>query len=96
MGDGLYSTLMHINEGNAHGTQGNAPTRLNFQHSILLTFELFSTRKSLIYFFLGLLISSSSVLLSLFDSDYELYFKTQKPFFILKESSKLHNIKLPS
>ena len=53
MGDVMDSTIMHFNEGNAHGTQGNAPTRLNFQHSILLTFELFSTRKSLMYFFSG-------------------------------------------
>ena len=48
------------------------------------------------YFFLGLLISSSSILLSLFDTCYELSSKAQKPFFILKKSSKCHNIKLPS
>ena len=45
-------------------------------------------------FFLALLISSSSILLSLivWHSDYELSSKTQKLFFILKESSKCHNI----
>ena len=45
-------------------------------------------------FFLALLISSSSILLSLivWQSDYELSSKTQKPFFTLKESSKCHNI----
>ena len=36
MGDVMDSTVMHINKGNAHGTEGNAPTRLNFQQSILL------------------------------------------------------------
>ena len=30
MGHVIDSTLMHINKGNAHGTQGNAPTRLIF------------------------------------------------------------------
>ena len=30
MGDVIDSTLMHINKGNAHGTQGNATTRLYF------------------------------------------------------------------
>ena len=36
MGDIIDSALMHINKGNAHGTQGNAPKRLNFADSILL------------------------------------------------------------
>ena len=36
MGDVMDSTVMHINKGNAHETEGNAPTRLNFQPSILL------------------------------------------------------------
>ena len=34
----MDSTLMYINKGNAHGTQGNAPTGLNFQHSRLLRY----------------------------------------------------------
>ena len=36
MGDVIDSTLIHINKGKAQGTQGNAPTRLNFADSILL------------------------------------------------------------
>ena len=43
-------------------------------------------------FFLALLISSSSILLSLFDTQIMNCLETQKPFFILKESSKCHNI----
>ena len=58
-------------------------------HSI----ELFSRRKSLLYFFPGAFnIKLVNSFILVWHSDYELSSKTQKPFFILKESSKCHNI----
>ena len=57
------------------------------------TFELFSRRKSLLYFFPGAFnIKLVNSFILVWHSDYELSSKTQKPFFILKESSKCHNI----
>ena len=56
-------------------------------------FELFSRRKSLLYFFpspFNIKLLNSFILV--WRSDYELSSRTQKPFFILKESSKCHNI----
>ena len=56
-------------------------------------FELSSRRKSLLYFFPGALnIKLVNSFILVWHSDYELSSKTQKPFFILKESSKCHNI----
>ena len=56
-------------------------------------FELFSRRKSLLYFFPGAFnIKLVNSFILVWHSDYELSSKTQKPFFILKESSKCHNI----
>ena len=54
----------------------------------------YSAEENPCFFFLALLISSVSIILPLivWHSDYELSMKTQKPFFILKESSKCHNI----
>ena len=50
-------------------------------------------KEVLVFFFLELLISSSSILLSLFDTQIMNCLARQKTFFILKESSKCHNIK---
>ena len=59
-------------------------------HSI----ELFSRRKSLLYFFPGAFnIKLVNSFILVWHSDYELSSKTQKPFFILQESRKCHNIK---
>ena len=65
--------------------------------SFEVIFELVSPRKSLKYFFPGafnIKLVNSFIFVS--HTDYELSSKTQKPPFILKESSKSHNIKLPS
>ena len=52
-----------------------------------------SRRKSLLYFFPGAFnIKLVNSFILVWHSDYELSSKTQKPFFILKESSKCHNI----
>ena len=56
-------------------------------------FELFSRRKSLLYFFPGAFnIKLVNSFILVWHSDYELSSKTHKPFFIIKESSKYHNI----
>ena len=56
-------------------------------------FELFSRRKSLLYFFPGAFnIKLVNSFILVWHSDYELSSKTQKPFFILKEGSKCHDI----
>ena len=55
-------------------------------------FELFIRRTSLLYFFpsaFNIKLVKSFILV--WHSDYELFTKTQKPFFSLKESSKCHH-----
>ena len=56
-------------------------------------FSLFSRRKVLPFFFPGAFnIKLVDSFILVWHSDYELSSKSQKPFFILKESSKCHNI----
>ena len=56
-------------------------------------FELFSRRQSLLYFFSEAFnITLVNLFILAWHSNYELSNKTQKPFFILEESSKCHNI----
>ena len=58
-------------------------TELAFLQSVCAVFH----PSLLLFFFLGL---KSFILV--WHSDYEFSNKTQKPFFILKESNKCHNI----